>query len=80
MLLMLNVTLVGCCSLSDSIYVSQIPQTYSKKKKNDNFLNSVKNTRSQESSHFSFAVLFPSVKLPEENKQKSEALWASESN
>lgn len=42
MLLMLNVTLVGCCSLSDSVYVSQIPQrlTAKKEKKNDNFLNS----------------------------------------
>ena len=40
MLLMLNVTLVGCCSLGDSVYASQIPQRLNgKKKKKDNFLN-----------------------------------------
>lgn len=32
MLLMLNVTLVGCCSLSDSVYVPQIPQRLTAKK------------------------------------------------
>ena len=39
MLLMLNVTLVGCCSLSDSVYVSQIPQrlTAEKEKKMTTF-------------------------------------------
>ena len=33
MLLMLNVTLVGCCSLGDSVYASQIPQRLNGKKK-----------------------------------------------
>lgn len=70
MLLMLNVTLVGCCSLSDSVYVSQIPQrlTAEKEKKMTTFSIFNEKYYSQESSHFSFAVLFPSVKLPEENK------------
>ena len=70
MLLMLNVTLVGCCSLGDSVHVSQIPQTYGKKRKKKMTTFSIFNEKyyTQESSHFSFAVLFPSVKLPEENK------------
>lgn len=66
MIVMLNVILVGYCSLSDSVNVShQIPQRliYIAKMTTFSIFNE-KYTRGD----FSFAVLFPSVKPPEENK------------